>query len=81
MVPAMGVVDILGLGGVAVDDLLYVDGYPPADSKTPVARRERQCGGLTATALVAAARPRAWAPVAPMPVCWAWTRCRNTRSR
>jgi sulfofructose kinase len=56
MVPLMTVVDILGLGGVAVDDLLYVDGYPPADSKTPVLRRERQCGGLTATALIAAAR-------------------------
>lgn len=48
--------DVLGLGCVAVDELLYVDAYPPADSKTPVRRRERQCGGLTATALVAAAR-------------------------
>jgi len=48
--------DILGLGCVAIDDLLYVDGYPPADSKVQVRRRERQCGGLTATALVAAAR-------------------------
>ena len=49
-------IDILGLGCVAVDDLLYVASYPPADSKTPVQRRERHCGGLTATALVAAAR-------------------------
>jgi len=49
-------IDILGLGGVAVDDLLYVDAYPPADAKTVVTRRERHCGGLTATALVAAAR-------------------------
>src|SRR5437763_745446 len=48
--------DILGLGCVAVDDLLYVASYPPADVKIPVLRRERQCGGLTATALVAAAR-------------------------
>ncbi len=48
--------DILGLGCVAVDDLLYVAAYPPADAKVPVRRRERQCGGLTATALVAAAR-------------------------
>jgi ribokinase len=48
--------DVLGLGCVAVDDLLYVDGYPPADQKTPILRRERQCGGLTATALVTAAR-------------------------
>jgi sugar/nucleoside kinase (ribokinase family) len=48
--------DVLGLGCVAIDDLLYVAGYPAADSKTPVQRRERHCGGLTATALVAAAR-------------------------
>jgi sugar/nucleoside kinase (ribokinase family) len=48
--------DILGLGCVALDDLLYVAAYPPPDTKTPVRRRERQCGGLTATALVAAVR-------------------------
>jgi ribokinase len=48
--------DILGLGCTAVDDLLFVEGYPPADGKTRVLKRERQGGGLTATALVAAAR-------------------------
>lgn len=48
--------DVLGLGCVAVDDLLYVDEYPPADRKVRVRRRERQCGGLTGTALVTAAR-------------------------
>lgn len=48
--------DILGLGIVAVDDLLFVEGFPTADSKTPVVKKERQGGGLTATALVAAAR-------------------------
>jgi sugar/nucleoside kinase (ribokinase family) len=48
--------DVLGLGCVAIDDLLYVAAYPPADGKVQVQRRERQCGGLTATALVAAAR-------------------------
>ena len=48
--------DILGLGCVAIDDLLYLPSYPPADSKMQVSRRERQCGGLTCTALVAAAR-------------------------
>jgi sugar/nucleoside kinase (ribokinase family) len=48
--------DVLGLGCTAVDDLLYVAAYPAADTKVQVRRRERQCGGLTATALVAAAR-------------------------
>jgi len=37
--------DILGLGCVAIDDLVYVDAYPPADTKVQVRRRERQCGG------------------------------------
>ena len=48
--------DILGIGCVAVDDLLYVDDFPPADAKRRIRRSERQCGGLTGTALVAAAR-------------------------
>src|SRR5215213_6532678 len=48
--------DVLGLGCAAVDDILYVEQYPPADAKIHVLRRERHCGGLTATALVAAAR-------------------------
>lgn len=48
--------DVLGLGCAAVDDLVYVEAYPPADAKISVLRSERQCGGLTATALVAAAR-------------------------
>jgi sugar/nucleoside kinase (ribokinase family) len=48
--------DVLGLGCVAIDDLLYVPGYPVPDTKVQVRRRERQCGGLTATALVAASR-------------------------
>ena len=48
--------DILGLGCVAVDDLIYVEAFPSADAKTPVLRTDRQCGGLTATALVAGAR-------------------------
>ena len=48
--------DILGLGCVAVDDLLYVPEYPRPDEKIRVSRRERQGGGLTGTALVAAAR-------------------------
>jgi len=44
------------LGAVAVDELVYVDSYPPPDEKAYVLRTDRQCGGLTATALVAAAR-------------------------
>jgi sulfofructose kinase len=48
--------DVLGCGVIAVDDLLFVDAYPPADEKTRVAHSERQGGGLTATALIAAAR-------------------------
>lgn len=48
--------DVLGLGVVSVDDLLYVDRYPPPDSKAPVRERRREGGGLTGTALVAAAR-------------------------
>jgi sulfofructose kinase len=48
--------DVLGLGCAAVDDILYVEQYPPADAKVHTLRRERHCGGLTATALVAAAR-------------------------
>lgn len=49
-------IDILGLGAVTIDDLIYIDEYPAADAKIPVQRTERHCGGLTGTALVAAAR-------------------------
>src|SRR2546428_2397833 len=49
-------IDILGLGAVAVDDFIYVEAYPPPDAKARVLRRQRYCGGLTAIALVAAAR-------------------------
>jgi sulfofructose kinase len=48
--------DVLGLGIVTVDDLLYVPAYPPPETKVRVLRRVRQCGGLTGTALVAASR-------------------------
>jgi sugar/nucleoside kinase (ribokinase family) len=56
--------DVLGLGCTAVDDLVFVPQFPAADSKLRVSRRERQCGGLTATALVAAARLEARAAYA-----------------
>ncbi len=48
--------DVLGLGAVSVDDLVYVDHHPLADAKMPIRDWERQGGGLAGTALVAAAR-------------------------
>ena len=59
MVNAVPWWDVLGLGIAAVDDLLYVDAYPRPDSKVAVRARQRQGGGLTATALVAAAQDAA----------------------
>jgi len=47
---------VIGLGAVAVDELYYVDGFPRPDEKVLVAASERQAGGLSGTALVAAAR-------------------------
>jgi sulfofructose kinase len=49
-------IDVLGLGAVALDEIVFVQSFPGSDAKTPVTRRERRCGGLAATALVAAAR-------------------------
>ncbi|MCC7450239.1 MAG: hypothetical protein IT324_22665 [Anaerolineae bacterium] len=54
--PSNPPIDVLALGIIAVDDLAYVDAYPPPDVKLQVMRRERHLGGLAATALVAAAR-------------------------
>lgn len=48
--------DLLTLGAVAVDDLLYATSYPPPDDKAQVLRRERQCGGMSAIAAITAAR-------------------------
>ena len=48
--------DILGFGCVAVDDLLYVKKHPSPDSKMRIQDKRREGGGLTGTALVAAAR-------------------------
>jgi len=48
--------DVLGLGCVAVDDLLYVPSFPAADHKVRVEQSVRRCGGLTGAALVTAAR-------------------------
>jgi sugar/nucleoside kinase (ribokinase family) len=49
-------IDVLGLGCTAVDDVLFVPDYPPADDKVRVVRSERRFGGLTGVALVTAAR-------------------------
>jgi sulfofructose kinase len=48
--------DVLGLGAVAVDDLVYVDHYPAVDTKEPIREWARQGGGLAGTALVTVAR-------------------------
>ena len=48
--------DVLGFGAVAVDDLIYVERFPPPDGKAPVCTARREAGGLAGTALAAAAR-------------------------
>jgi sulfofructose kinase len=48
--------DVLGLGAVAVDDLVYVDGHPAPDTKAPIVEELREAGGLAGTALVTVAR-------------------------
>jgi sugar/nucleoside kinase (ribokinase family) len=50
-----GRLDILGIGVVAVDDIIHVGRYPAADEKQPILREERVFGGLVGTALAAAA--------------------------
>jgi sulfofructose kinase len=49
-------IDVLGIGAAAVDDLVYVDHFPAPDTKLKVQGMQRQGGGLAATALVAVAR-------------------------
>jgi sugar/nucleoside kinase (ribokinase family) len=46
--------DVLGIGVCAVDDLLYVPAYPPANVKVPITRKTRHAGGLACTAMAAA---------------------------
>jgi sulfofructose kinase len=48
--------DLLTLGAVAVDDLFYIGAYPGPDEKTPVLRRQRHCGGMSAIGAIAASR-------------------------
>ena len=49
-------IDILGLGVATVDDLLTVGHFPRVDEKQTIVSRVRQGGGLTGSAMVAAAR-------------------------
>jgi sulfofructose kinase len=51
-----GTWDILGIGALAVDELHRVARFPKEDSKVRVSSHERRFGGLTGTALIAAAR-------------------------
>ncbi len=48
--------DILGIGAVAVDDVISVQQYPAVDTKEEIRAHERFGGGLAGTALVTAAR-------------------------
>ena len=48
--------DVLGFGVVAVDNVVTVDRYPVPDTKVEMLGQQRHGGGLTGTALVAAAR-------------------------
>ena len=48
--------DIIGIGSVSIDELLSIKRHPGADGKAKVLSRGRAFGGLTGTALVAAAR-------------------------
>ena len=52
----MTTTDVLGYGVLAVDDMIYVDSYPPPDGKAPVRGRRRQGGGTVSCGLVTAAR-------------------------
>jgi ribokinase len=49
-------IDVLGIGAVAVDDLLFLEEFPEPDSKHQILGTERHAGGLAGTALVAASR-------------------------
>ena len=49
-------IDVLGLGAVAVDDIVVTPRFPSENSKIEVAEMRKQLGGLAGTALVAAAR-------------------------
>lgn len=48
--------DILGLGVSTIDELIVLEHHPRLNEKQKILSRSRQCGGLTGSALVAAAR-------------------------
>jgi ribokinase len=48
--------EIVGAGCAAVDELFSVAQYPEPDSKVPIMDERKMCGGLVATALIAASR-------------------------
>lgn len=49
-------VDIVGLGVSTIDELILLEHLPRSNYKQEILSRKRQCGGLTGSALVAAAR-------------------------
>ena len=49
-------VDVLGIGCAAIDRIIHIYGVPPTDGKAVVVGEALNFGGLTATALAAAAR-------------------------
>ncbi len=49
-------IEILGLGVSTIDDLMVVKRFPRINEKQKILSQTRQCGGLTGSALVAAAR-------------------------
>ncbi len=48
--------DVVGLGYCCLDDLLLLTEIPPPEGRATILRRERQGGGMVATAMVAVAR-------------------------
>jgi sugar/nucleoside kinase (ribokinase family) len=48
--------DVIGLGYCCLDDLLLLTEIPPPEGRATILRRERQGGGMVATAMVAVAR-------------------------
>jgi sulfofructose kinase len=54
--PKIQGLDIVGLGFCCTDELLLLSEIPPAEGRATIRRRDRQGGGMVATAMAAAAR-------------------------